>query len=64
MVVSREEVRRRHARVLNVGTLAVPYKSRICAASGSLYGAWFGQNWTVNGIATYAGLSTDITHVV
>jgi len=34
------------------------------ATSGSLYGAWSGQNWTFNGIATYGGLTTDMTRVV
>lgn len=38
--------------------------SQVQATSGSLYGAWFGQNWTLNAIATYGGLTTDLTRIV
>lgn len=29
--------------------------------SGSLFGAYFGTNWSVNGIATYGSLDSDVT---
>jgi outer membrane autotransporter protein len=50
--------------VRSMGTLVSGGSARVEATSGSLYGAWFGQNWTFNGIATYGGLTTDLTRVV
>ncbi|HEY3786521.1 MAG TPA: autotransporter outer membrane beta-barrel domain-containing protein [Steroidobacteraceae bacterium] len=38
--------------------------AQVKGTSGSLYGAWFGQNWTVNGIATYGTLTTNLTRAV
>jgi len=38
--------------------------ARVQGTSGSVYGAWFGQNWTVNAIATYGHLTTDLTRGV
>jgi outer membrane lipase/esterase len=32
--------------------------------SGSLFGAWFGSSWTVNGIATYGSLESEMTRRV
>jgi uncharacterized protein YhjY with autotransporter beta-barrel domain len=46
------------------GLLVSGGSAQVQATSGSLYGAWFGQNWTFNGIATYGGLTTDLTRVV
>jgi uncharacterized protein YhjY with autotransporter beta-barrel domain len=38
--------------------------ARVAATSGSLYGAWFGQNWNFNGIATYGKLTTRLSREV
>jgi uncharacterized protein YhjY with autotransporter beta-barrel domain len=38
--------------------------ARVEGTSGSLYGGWFGDNWTVNGIATYGHLTTSLTRLV
>jgi uncharacterized protein YhjY with autotransporter beta-barrel domain len=46
------------------GLLVSGGSAQVQATSGSLYGAWFGQNWTFNGIATYGALTTDLTRVV
>jgi uncharacterized protein YhjY with autotransporter beta-barrel domain len=46
------------------GLLVSGGSAQVQATSGSLYGAWFGQNWTFNGIATYGGLTTNLTRVV
>jgi uncharacterized protein YhjY with autotransporter beta-barrel domain len=52
------------AGVRTAGLLVSGGSARVQATSGSVYGAWFGQNWTFNGIATYGGLTTDLTRVV
>jgi Autotransporter beta-domain len=35
--------------------------AQVKSTSGSLYGAWFGQNWNFNAIATYGHLKTDVS---
>jgi len=38
--------------------------AQVKGTSGSLYGAWFSDNWTVNGIATYGKLTTNLSRAV
>ena len=38
--------------------------ARVQGTSASLYGAWFGQNWTFNGIASYGRLITNLSRKV
>lgn len=38
--------------------------ARVQGTSASVYGAWFGQNWTFNGIASYGRLITNLTRHV
>ena len=47
-----------------LGELVSGGSAQVQGTSGSLYGAWFGQNWTFNGIATYGRLSSDLSRVV
>jgi outer membrane lipase/esterase len=37
--------------------------AQVKGTSGSLFGAWFGDHWTVNGIASYGTLKTDVSRV-
>jgi len=37
--------------------------AQVKGTSGSLFGAWFSDNWTLNGIASYGTLKTDVTRV-
>jgi outer membrane autotransporter protein len=46
------------------GTLVSGGGAEVKGTSGSLYGAWFGQHWTFNGIATYGKLTTDVDRIV
>jgi uncharacterized protein YhjY with autotransporter beta-barrel domain len=46
------------------GVNVSPGSARVHGTSGSVYGAWFGQNWLFNGIATYGRLSTDLSRSV
>jgi uncharacterized protein YhjY with autotransporter beta-barrel domain len=46
------------------GTTVSGGSARVAATSGSLYGAWFGQNWNFNGIATYGKLTTQLSRDV
>jgi uncharacterized protein YhjY with autotransporter beta-barrel domain len=46
------------------GTTVSGGSARVESTSGSLYGAWFGQNWTFNGIATYGKLTTKLSREV
>ena len=48
----------------SVGTLVNGGSARVEGTSGSLYGAWFGQHWLLNGIATYGRLTTNVTRNV
>ncbi len=47
-----------------LGALVSGGSARVEGTSGSLYGAWFGEHWTFNGIATYGHLSTTLSRVV
>jgi uncharacterized protein YhjY with autotransporter beta-barrel domain len=47
-----------------VGTTLSGGSARVEGTSGSLYGAWFGQHWLLNGIATYGKLTTNVTRNV
>lgn len=47
-----------------IGALVSGGAARVQGTSGSLYSAYFGQNWTFSGIATYGHLSTDLTRIV
>lgn len=47
-----------------VGVLVSGGSARVEGTSGSLYGAWFGQHWTLSGIATYGKLTTNVTRNV
>jgi uncharacterized protein YhjY with autotransporter beta-barrel domain len=47
-----------------LGALVSGGSAQVQGTSGSLYGAWFGQNWTFNGIATAGKLSSDLGRVV
>ena len=38
--------------------------AEVKSTSGSLYGAWFGEHWTFNGIATYGKLTTNVSRIV
>jgi outer membrane lipase/esterase len=38
--------------------------AQVKGTSGSLFGAWFGDHWTFNGIASYGTLKTDVTRIV
>jgi uncharacterized protein YhjY with autotransporter beta-barrel domain len=38
--------------------------TRIKSTSGSVYGAWFGPAWYLNGIINYGGLKTDLAREV
>ncbi len=38
--------------------------AEVKGTSASLYGAWFGENWTFNGIANFGRLTTDLTRQV
>jgi uncharacterized protein YhjY with autotransporter beta-barrel domain len=46
------------------GVTSSPGSARVQGTSGSIYGAWFGQNWLFNGIATYGKLKTDLSRSV
>jgi Autotransporter beta-domain len=46
------------------GTAVSGGSAEVKSTSGSLYAAWFGQNWTFNGIATYGHLKTDVSREV
>jgi len=48
----------------NLGSLVSGGSARVEGTSGSVYGAWFGEHWTFNGIATYGHLSTTLSRVV
>jgi uncharacterized protein YhjY with autotransporter beta-barrel domain len=49
---------------LNSGTQVSGGSARVAGTSGSLYGAWFGQNWSFSGIATYGRLTTSLARNV
>jgi uncharacterized protein YhjY with autotransporter beta-barrel domain len=38
--------------------------AEVKSTSASLYGAWFGEHWTFNGIATYGKLTTSVSRIV
>lgn len=46
------------------GVAVVGGSAQVKGTSGSLYGAWFGQDWSFSGIATYGSLSTNLSRVV
>ncbi len=46
------------------GTTVSGGSAQVKSTSGSLYGAWFGQNWIFNGIATYGHLSTNVSRFI
>jgi uncharacterized protein YhjY with autotransporter beta-barrel domain len=46
------------------GTTVSGGSVQVQGTSASLYGAWFGQNWTFNGIATYGHLTTKLSRDV
>jgi uncharacterized protein YhjY with autotransporter beta-barrel domain len=48
----------------NTGVNSSGGSAQVKGTSGSLYGAWFGQNWTFNGIATYGKLTTNLSRAV
>ncbi|HZO22200.1 MAG TPA: autotransporter outer membrane beta-barrel domain-containing protein [Steroidobacteraceae bacterium] len=48
----------------NTGVNSTGGSAQVKGTSGSLYGAWFGQNWTLNGIATYGKLTTNLSRTV
>lgn len=48
----------------SVGALYKGGSARVEGTSGSLYGGWFGDNWTVNGIATYGHLTTSLSRTI
>jgi uncharacterized protein YhjY with autotransporter beta-barrel domain len=48
----------------NAGLTVSGGSAQVKSTSGSLYGAWFGEHWIFNGIATYGHLSTDVTRFV
>jgi uncharacterized protein YhjY with autotransporter beta-barrel domain len=53
-----------HAGIAAAGLNVGGGSARVQGTSGSIYGAWFGQQWTVNAIATYGHLTTDLTRNV
>jgi uncharacterized protein YhjY with autotransporter beta-barrel domain len=46
------------------GTTVSAGGAQVQGTSASLYAAWFGQNWTFNGIATYGRLTTHLSREV
>jgi uncharacterized protein YhjY with autotransporter beta-barrel domain len=46
------------------GTTVSGGSARVRGTSGSIYGAWFGPNWYVNGIANYGQLKSDLSREV
>jgi len=46
------------------GTAVSGGSARVKSTSGSLYGAWFGPSWYVNGIFNYGNLKSDLSREV
>lgn len=46
------------------GTLVAGGGTRVEGTSGSIYGAWFGEHWTFNGIASYGFLRSSENRLV
>jgi uncharacterized protein with beta-barrel porin domain len=45
------------------GTSISGGNARVKGTSGSLFAAWFGERWSLNGIVSYGSLKTDISRV-
>jgi outer membrane autotransporter protein len=50
--------------ILADGSVAPGGESKVDGVSGSFFGAWFGEQWSFNGIASFGNLRSDLTRSV